>query len=242
MDVFNLISKDAIILIMKYLSIGDIGRLTRCCKRFHTVSESEILWKFLLMRDLNVTKNYPFDAESKAKKNYQEEKEFESLITWDRFGDYGWLLSQACSKGDLASVKCCIRKGIDINQFYWLFWTPLMTATRAGQVDIVKILLNEEVDINKTNEEGCTAFMFACINSRVLCAELLIKRGADINKADNIGRTALMRVVQLQNIQIIFFLLKRGAKVNIVDKRGFKALYLTTNKSIRNILLNFSPK
>jgi ankyrin repeat protein len=64
--------------------------------------------------------------------------------------------------------------------------TPLLFATREGDLDSVKILLDAGADVNQTSEYGWTALLVATQNRYYKLGAYLLQRGADPN-IQNVG-------------------------------------------------------
>jgi len=102
----------------------------------------------------------------------------------------GKQLTDACEKGDLATVRKLLDKGVDVNWKDELGFTPLSWASGYGHVQIVKLLLDRGAQINMQDNNGWTALMDASDYGRVDCARLLLERGADMFIQNQDGQTA----------------------------------------------------
>ena len=116
----------------------------------------------------------------------------------------------ARSKGDENSVRASVRRGL--SQFALnagidperglaepeavapVGFSPLLFATRAGQIDAAKVLLEAGANVNDMVGDGASALVVAVINAHYELANVLLEHGADPN-ADAQGWTALHQLV-----------------------------------------------
>ncbi len=78
-------------------------------------------------------------------------------------------------------------------------YSPLIYASRAGQVEAVKLLLRRGADVNRqTTEMRSTALHRAAVAGHAEVVRLLLEAGADVSIRDCDGLTALERVVRQQ--------------------------------------------
>jgi ankyrin repeat protein len=90
--------------------------------------------------------------------------------------------------------------------------TPLLYATRTGQLDMVRLLVDAGADIEQTDANGIGPLLNAIINASVgdrnggsqhlAVARYLIEHGADINAVDWYGETPLWAAVDLRDLDI----------------------------------------
>jgi ankyrin repeat protein len=89
-----------------------------------------------------------------------------------------WL---ACINGDASIITALISAGADANEKLPLGRTPLMVASRTGNVDAIKVLLDHGADVNaKEDLRGTTALMWAADEGHASAIRLLVQHGADI--------------------------------------------------------------
>jgi ankyrin repeat protein len=76
--------------------------------------------------------------------------------------------------------------GADPNERLPLGRTPLMVASRTGNVEAMKVLLDRGADVNaKETLRGTTALMWAADEAHPAAIQLLVQRGADIKARSN---------------------------------------------------------
>jgi ankyrin repeat protein len=79
--------------------------------------------------------------------------------------------------------------------------TPLIFASREGDVESAKALLDAGADVNQTSEYGWTPLLTAVNNRHWKLAQALIERGADTNIANKGGWTPLYLATDIRNIE-----------------------------------------
>jgi ankyrin repeat protein len=83
----------------------------------------------------------------------------------------------------------------------WGGLTPLLFATREGDLETVKALLEAGADINQTSEYGWTALLVATHDRFYRLGLFLLERGADPNLANEGGWTPLYIATDNRNIE-----------------------------------------
>jgi ankyrin repeat protein len=99
-----------------------------------------------------------------------------------------------CAKnGDLASVKCLIEFGADVNASNIAGVTALMMAARCGHTDIVQTLLDNQADVNLRSRRHASALDFAQRHDFYRIAELLRNAGAEARANQSAPATDLLQ-------------------------------------------------
>jgi ankyrin repeat protein len=113
--------------------------------------------------------------------------------------------------------------------------TPLIFASREGDIESARALLDAKADVNQTSEYGWTPLLTAVNNRNYELALLLLQRGADPNIANKGGWTPLYIATDNRNIEggdypvpkpdldhleIITALLDKGAKPGAAVKEN----------------------
>jgi ankyrin repeat protein len=91
--------------------------------------------------------------------------------------------------------------------------TPLLYATRTGDLATTKLLVEAGADIEQADADGVTPLLNAILNATVAArpgnttehmdvAHYLIEQGANINVADWFGQTPLFAAVDLRNLDV----------------------------------------
>ncbi|MES2624708.1 MAG: ankyrin repeat domain-containing protein [Pseudomonadota bacterium] len=109
--------------------------------------------------------------------------------------------------------------------------TPLLYATRQGNLALTKLLVEAGADINTPDANGITPLINAIINHSIVnvnrtgqsdhlkIAQYLIEAGANVNAQDWYGQTALWTAVDIRNLEFTV-----TATTNKVDRDGAFAL------------------
>jgi ankyrin repeat protein len=113
--------------------------------------------------------------------------------------------------------------------------TPLLRASKAGDVDAMRLLLAKGADAKLTTKPGINPLMAAAglgtkeedtagrlkTEAQAIGAiQLCLEAGIDINATDSRGQTALFGAALRGYDRVLQFLADHGAKVDIKDKRG----------------------
>ena len=107
--------------------------------------------------------------------------------------------------------------------------TPLIDATRHGQLTDVEALLSGGADVNepKTNDSGVTALCIAVQEGHMEVAAALLAAGALLDVADN---PALQYAAARGHVEVVAVLLAAGARVEDKDTDGATALHLAASE------------
>ena len=109
------------------------------------------------------------------------------------------LLVEAVEKSDLKAVKRYLesnKAGADINCLVkddsGMSQTPLLLASRKGELMIVQYLVQRAVNLDIRNDKGESAVMLAVEQGHVEVAKFLAQQGSDLYVINDEGKTALM--------------------------------------------------
>ena len=136
------------------------------------------------------------------------------LIAGSSFAqDVNVALINACNKGDATKAKAAIAKGANVNTTTDAGMTPLLCATRRGNIEIMKFLLEKGADVNaKESKYGQTALILAARGGYTDAVKLLIEKKADLNVKEKMyGQTAVLLAA---NEEIVDLLKKAGAETS----------------------------
>ncbi|MGF1671308.1 MAG: ankyrin repeat domain-containing protein [Balneolaceae bacterium] len=99
-------------------------------------------------------------------------------------------LFEAIQNIDIVSLNILLADGADVDTMNHNGETPLMAASKIGNMRMLNILLMHNPDVNKRNNNGQTALMIASENGQLFVAERLLQKGADASLKNNKGETA----------------------------------------------------
>lgn len=135
-------------------------------------------------------------------------------------------------KGNLASVRNYVERGVQVNQVLRSGWTALMYAASCGRWQVVEYLLKQQANPN-FHKELFTPLMAACASSHddeddlVKCIEILLGKGANINATERHKVTPLMFACKERRLKIVKCLLLRpDIEINVQDNRGWTVSHL----------------
>jgi ankyrin repeat protein len=97
--------------------------------------------------------------------------------------------------------------------------TPLLFASRSGDVECVRLLIAAGADVNDQLPNGMTALVLAAHSGNGEAARFLLEKGADPN-ADSVGYTALHAAILRSDLALVNSLLAHGAKADVQIAKG----------------------
>jgi uncharacterized protein len=103
-------------------------------------------------------------------------------------------------------------------------YTPLLLASRQGNVAMVAAALAGGANPNRATINGTTPLMFAAASGKVEAVNLLLAKNADVNATEVKGETALMFAAAYGRADVIRALVAHGADLKLASK----AVDLTT--------------
>ena len=135
------------------------------------------------------------------------------------------LLMVAAERGDLATARVLLERGVPIEAKSGNKQTALHLAAASGHKPVVGLLIDRGAGKEAKDENGQTPLHLAAINGHNPVACLLIDRGADKEAKDNEGQRALHLAAANGHNEMIELLVERGANKNAKDVFGWGALH-----------------
>ncbi len=123
-----------------------------------------------------------------------------------------------------------------INQTLANATTPLMHASRLGNIEVINVLLRLGANPALLNADGNGALWFACFADSVVCAQTLITAGAPLDSQNINGATALIYCASAGKIPLVKLLLTAGANSGLMTLDDFTALELASNRECLQLL------
>eukprot|EP00397_Hematodinium_sp_SG-2012_P004986 GEMP01005003.1.p1 GENE.GEMP01005003.1~~GEMP01005003.1.p1 ORF type:complete len:750 (+),score=104.02 GEMP01005003.1:142-2391(+) len=146
----------------------------------------------------------------------------------------------AIVSNDLVALKQAVKRGIDVNGYDDVGWSPLRKAARLGNREIVACLLDGKADPSANNsyelvtssswgrtevlamlieykgqitgrEWETSPLVVAAQNGHLNCIKVLIEAAADVNETDVKGNDALMTAWDFGRSHIVRYLVENGA-------------------------------
>ncbi|MBN2351645.1 MAG: ankyrin repeat domain-containing protein [Spirochaetales bacterium] len=131
----------------------------------------------------------------------------------------------AIEKGDLAAVKDCLARGMDVNAKTKTGTTPLMIACNCAQTDIVSCLLSAGADVNLTETlSQWTALLYAASSGNAKIVYMLIQSKADVFAEDKDGKSAIVEAAMSGHTDIVDLLLQAGVDIDLKASIGINPL------------------
>lgn len=114
---------------------------------------------------------------------------------------------------------------LDVNHSNHKNETPLMIASRIGDVTSIQLLLDHNADVRRCNDLRQTALMLASSKGDLESVLLLLEANASLNALDAMGESALFYAVRGRNKQIILKLLDDGINVHALNDQHHSIIH-----------------
>ena len=104
--------------------------------------------------------------------------------------------------------------------------TPLMIATKSGQIDAIHLLVNRDADVDVVDNLGMTALHAACSDGHFEIAKFLLEHGAKVNALNSNGETPFYLCaasacwIEEGHLACLQLLRENGARVETPDALG----------------------
>src|SRR5437762_7997562 len=133
-------------------------------------------------------------------------------------------LAQAAASGDETAVRRLLAAGARPDDTD-VFLTPLMSASRGGNLGVMTALIDAGADVNRHDSRNhWTPLLHALHKNQPAAAALLLDRGADPNGAGGAGETPLMFAALDNDTATVRALLAHGATPGARSLSGESAL------------------
>ena len=108
--------------------------------------------------------------------------------------------------------------------------SPIIIATRNGDVVEVEKLLSKGADIHARSVDGNrTPILIASKNGNVGLVDLLLSKGAKIDDKDKLGSTPILLAATFGHVDLVKLLLSNGADIHDRDKFGTPLIFIAAN-------------
>lgn len=136
--------------------------------------------------------------------------------------------TSASSTSDVARMTRMLDAGLDPNARDDAGYTPLIAASRAGNVPMIRLLRSHGADPNLRDAavNSWPPLLHAIHKAQPAAVAALLDAGADPNSTERDGSTALMMAAGYGYTNIVKLLLARGANPQIATSDGITALDL----------------
>ncbi|MBN2533408.1 MAG: ankyrin repeat domain-containing protein [Spirochaetales bacterium] len=128
-------------------------------------------------------------------------------------------LYEAIWEGNVDAVKKLVESGAEVNKMVE-GTTPLIIASRTGNLSIVRFLLSHKADVTITTRSGYSAFLPALYDNNTEIVKLFLNAGVNL-KADCYKETYPLHVAtDRQNLELIILFIQNGISVNQKNSSG----------------------
>lgn len=171
--------------------------------------------------------------------------------------EQGWApIHHAASQGNMEMITLLLQYNADINaktlcdanspdyEYRNDHYTPLLAATRYGQLEAIQYLIEHGAHVNDKEDLGNTALHFAASSGNIQTVAYLLKHGADVKAANNHGDTPLLEAIVGREYEhdIVELLLNNGADINACNDQQETCLLKALNCNFIPDLISYFIK
>jgi len=134
------------------------------------------------------------------------------------------LLLTAVKTGNLGDAKQALAMGANVNianTSGWEGsikdnndWTPLIRATRKGDLEMVVLLLDHDANVDYQDYRSCTALMHAADEGHLKIVKLLLENKANVDLINCYSKTTLRGAIDKEYSEIVELLLDHGVNLD----------------------------
>lgn len=133
-------------------------------------------------------------------------------------------LHAAAAKGDAATVKMLLAKGVAIEARDSSGCTALLVATHANRVEAAKVLIEAGADVNAKDNIADSPYLYAGARGHLDILRMTLAHGADLKSTNRFGGTALIPAAERGHVETVRTLIQAGVAVDHVNRLGWTAL------------------
>lgn len=126
----------------------------------------------------------------------------------------------ACVGSDPDVIQSLLGRGTGVNERDDKHETPLIVASRSGNLEVAKLLLKTSADVTSRDKYGWTPLHYASREGHLDIVRILLDDGANVNAKHMGDWTPLHLASWGGHIKIVQLLLERGANVETRNYRG----------------------
>lgn len=115
----------------------------------------------------------------------------------------------AAEQGNLAGLKNCLSKGVDINATNRQQRTAITLASLHKKYDCVEFLISAGADINKQDETCFNPFLLSCLNNDLTLLRLVLPANPDLHCLSRFGGVGITPASEKGHVEIVRELLTR---------------------------------
>ncbi|MEX0499881.1 Ribulose-5-phosphate 4-epimerase and related epimerases and aldolases [Raoultella terrigena] len=131
----------------------------------------------------------------------------------------------AAEQGNLAQLKQCLLKGVNINSANRHGQTAIVLASLHQHYDCVAQLIAAGIDINKQDQTRLNPFLISCLNNDLTLLRLILPADPDLNCLTRFGGVGLTPACEKGHLAIVKELLTQtGINVNHTNFVGWTPL------------------
>ncbi|XP_044743261.1 ankyrin repeat and KH domain-containing protein 1 isoform X4 [Chrysoperla carnea] len=196
-----------------------------------------------VLRRLTSSVSCALDEAAAALTRMRTDNPRSSIITEKTVLDNARSLVEACSDGDVGTVRKLLTEGRSVHETTEEGESLLSLACSAGYFELAQVLLAMHANVEDRGIKGdCTPLMEAASAGHVDIVRLLIAHGADVNAQSSSGNTPLMYGCAGGHEEVVRVLLEAGSNVEDHNENGHTPLMEAASAGhvgVSKILLEF---
>jgi beta-lactamase regulating signal transducer with metallopeptidase domain/ankyrin repeat protein len=127
----------------------------------------------------------------------------------------GAVLVETIVDGDHSSAVSLIDAGADVNRVVLGDGTPLIAASRSGDVPLVNLLIERGAEVDLAVRGDGSPLIAAAARGNMEIVATLVERGADVNGFVLGDETPLINASRAGKLEVVQYLVAKGADVNL---------------------------
>lgn len=132
----------------------------------------------------------------------------------------GARLIEAIGEGYPDAIRSFVKAGADVNHYTPGDGTPLVAATRLGDVSTARLLLEKGALVDKPAPGDGSPLIMAAAHGRLEMVRLLVAAGSDVNQYVKYDETPLINASRHGNLAVVGYLIDHGADPNLAVPSG----------------------
>ena len=133
-------------------------------------------------------------------------------------------LVRAAARGDLASVRQLLARGVDVNSKDAEGRTAVTAAVYADDLELVQLLIDAGADVDIQDNMRTNAFLAIGETGSVEILRAVLRADPDLTRTNRFGGTALIPAADRGHVQVVRELVRTAVDLDHVNDLGWTAL------------------
>ena len=133
-------------------------------------------------------------------------------------------LQRAAADNDAGQIAKLLDRGAELEHRNAEGRTPLVTATKANNIDAARALIEAGADVNAKDNIDDSAYLYAGAEGFDGILQLTLEHGADLSSTNRFGGTALIPACEHAHTSTVRILIDAGVDIDHVNTPGWTCL------------------